>query len=406
MRILLFLIGLVLSLLLVINYPIVYSYLILLYILSISVIAFTYKSYNNQIDLQCDIIIPVFNQGKHIFDTIQSINQINYKKYNIIVVNDGSTDDTNEWIKKSKQIYSNITVIDCKVNKGKKYALAEGIKNSKAEIVVTIDSDSIIQKDSIQNILRPFKDERVGAVAGNINVKNIEFGLIPKMLDVIFIFSYQLIRSSQSKFGVLLCTPGALSAYRRNAIEQILDKWLQQRFLGNDTIIGEDRALTSLLLKNNWNIVYQQTAKAYTNIPITYTKLCKMLLRWVRGDIRQNILLFNFVLNNLNFKNIRSIGLFFHYIVFNIGLLFPIILLPILIIFYILNFSYFLIIFPYMCIIMLLLAIVPMLIYIRKKYFKYAFHSITYSIFSLVCLSWIPFYAMITLKNNNWLTRK
>ena len=405
MKKLVFLISLIGSLLLVIGYPIIYSYFILLYILIVSIIAFTYKKFDNQIDKQCDIIIPVFNQSKNIFDTIKSIQQSNYKKYNIIVINDGSTDDTLDWIKQSQKIYSNIKLIDYKSNKGKKYALAEGIRNSNSEIIVTIDSDSVIQKNAIQNILRPFKNTKIGAVAGNVNVNNINQGLIPKLMDIIFIFSYQLIRSSQSKFGVVLCTPGALSAYKRVAVEQILDIWLQQKFLGNDTIIGQDRALTSLLIKNNWNIVYQQSAKAYTNMPITYKKLCKMLLRWVRGDIRENILLFDFVLDNLSIKNLKSIGLFFHYIIFNIGILAPVILLPLTILFYILNGTYFLIALPYIGIIMLLLSIIPMLVYVRKKYFKYAFHSLTYSIFSLFCLSWIPFYALLTLKNNNWLTR-
>ena len=373
--------------------------------LIISIIAFKYKKYDIQVDLTCSVIIPVFNQSKHILDTVKSINQSTDKKYEIIIINDGSTDDTLKWIQQSINLYSNIKFINFKVNKGKKYALAEGIKASNSDIIVTIDGDSIIQKHAIQNILKPFSNSKVGAVAGNINVKNISQGLIPKLMDIIFTFSYQIIKSSQSVFGVVLCTPGALSAYRRSAVEQILNIWLEQKFLGNDTIIGEDRALATLIIKNGQNIVYQQNSVAYTDMPVTYSKLCKMLLRWVRGDIRENLFLFQFVLKQLSFKRIKSIGLFFHYLIFNIGILSPIFVLPFLIIFYIFNFSYFLFILPYILLVMILLSIISIIIYTRKRFFKYSFHSITYSLFSLIFLSWIPLYAILTLKNNNWLTR-
>lgn len=397
---------LLISILLLFQFPIIYTYLTLLYILIISIIAFLYKPYNNNFIGSCDIIIPVFNEGQHIFKTIKSINQSNYKNFNIIIIDDGSTDDTKKWIQKSCLLYNNIKAIYCNKNRGKKYVLADGIKNSKADIIITIDSDSIISKNAIQNILKPFTISSVGAVAGNIEVNNINNGIIPKLMDIIFIFSYQIIKSSQSMFKSVLCTPGALSAYRRIAILPILDIWLQQKFLGKDTIIGEDRALTSLLIKNNWDIIYQQTAIAYTNVPITYNTLCKMLLRWVRGDIRENIFLFNYVFNNISFKNIKSIGLFFHYLVFNIGILFPIMILPIIIIYYCINFQYFLVVLPYLILSLFTLAIIPMLIYIRKKSFKYSPLALIYSLFSLIFLSWIPFFAIITVTNNNWLTRK
>jgi len=394
------------GLILCIKFPILFSYFTISYFLIISLIAFTYKPFKEKCICTCDVLIPVYNEGKHIYKTIKSINKSYYKNFKIIVIDDGSNDDTKYWIEQSILKYNNIDAIYFEKNKGKKYALAEGFKKSKADIIITIDSDSIINKKAIQNILKPFNNEKIGAVAGNINVKNINLGLIPKLMDIIFIFSYELLRSSQSKFGVVLCTPGALSAYRRNAIIPILDKWLNQKFLGKDTIIGEDRALTSLLIKNNWQIVYQESAKAYTNMPIYYKDLCKMLLRWVRGDIRENILMFEYVFKNFNILNLKSICLFFHYIIFNIGILSPIILLPILILYYIFNISQFIIILPYICIIMLLFSIIPMIIYMRKKSILYSIHSITYSIFSLLFLSWIPFYAILTLKNNNWLTRK
>ena len=103
--------------------------------------------------------------------------------------------------------------------------------------------------------------------------------MIPKMMDVGFMFGFELIRSAQSLAGCVLCTPGALSAYRKSAVLPLVDEWLNKTFCGKKTVIGEDRELTCMLLKNKWEIVYQESAKAYTNMPVTYINLCKMLLR-------------------------------------------------------------------------------------------------------------------------------
>jgi hyaluronan synthase len=225
-------------------------------------------------------------------------------------------------------------------------------------------------------------------------------------MDIIFVFSYEFLRSAQSKCGSVLCTPGALSAYRKSAVAALVPEWLEKTFLGKKTVIGEDRELTCMLLKNKWEVVYQESANAYTNMPITYTNLCKMLLRWVRGDIRENILMFKYVFQNASFKHIKSIGLTFHYIIFNIGVLSPVVMLPFIILYLIFNFITSVFLLKYVIMMIVLWSILPMIIYIRKKSFRYSIHSLTYSIFSLVFLLWIPLYAILTLNNNKWLTRK
>ncbi len=399
-------IGLIVSFLIVINYPVSYSYFSLLYLFLMAIVAVTYHNFDHDFDCSCDVIIPVFNEGEHIYETVQSVSKSDYKNFKIIIVDDGSTDDSKEWIEKSKELYDNIETIYFEQNKGKKHALAAGVAKSQADVIITIDSDSIISEDAITNIVKPFKNKKIGAVAGNVNVKNLVAGLIPKLMDIIFVFSYELIRCSQSRFGTVLCTPGALSAYRREAVLPLIDEWLNQKFMGEETMIGEDRALTCLLIKSKWEIVYQESAKAYTNMPVNYNGLCKMLLRWVRGDIRENILLFNYVFGEFSFTNIKSWGLAFHYIIFNIGILSPIVLLPMIVIYACCKLPYLLIMLPYCSLMLVILSIIPMVVYIRKKSYKYAIHSLTYSVFSLLFLSWIPLWAVLTLKNNKWLTRK
>ena len=131
-----------------------------------------------------------------------------------------------------------------------------------------------------------------------------------------------------------------------------------------------------------------------------------MLLRWVRGDIRENILMLKYILNNFSLSNVKSVGLTFHYVIFNIGVLSPIVMLPLLTVYLIFNFFTSVFLLKYVIMMIVLWSILPMIIYTRKKSLKYSFHSITYSLFSLLFLFWIPLYAILTLNNNKWLTRK
>lgn len=395
-----------LLLLLIMKFPVLFSYITLAYMLVISIIAFTYKPCKKEFAPGCSVIIPVYNESRHIYETVQSVMASDYKNFEVIIVDDGSTDDSRDWIEKAKSEYSNIKTFYCEKNGGKKHALVKGIELAENEILVTIDSDSTIAADAMTNIVRPFSDPVVGGVAGNINVKNIDEGIIPKLMDIIFVFSYEFLRSAQSQCGSVLCTPGALSAYRKSAVVPLINEWLNKTFLGKKTAIGEDRELTCMLLKQKWDVVYQESANAYTNMPVTYVNLCKMLLRWVRGDIRENILMFKYVINNVSIRSIKSIGLTFHYIIFNIGVLSPVVMLPFIVLYLIFNFVTSVFLLKYVMIMIVLWSILPMIIYIRKKSLKYSIHSITYSIFSLIFLLWIPLYAILTLNNNKWLTRK
>lgn len=384
------------------------SYFTFFYFLIVGILAFTYKKYSNNFLEECDLIIPVYNEGKHIYKTIKSISKNKNKDVNVIIINDGSTDDTSFWIDRACEDFYNlkINVINLIENKGKKYALYRGILESRSKFFITIDSDSVIKKNSIKNILKPFNDPLIGAVAGNIRVENISNGYIPGMMDVIFVFSYEFLKSAQSKTGHVLCTPGALSAYRKSAVMPILEEWLNQKFLNEYTIIGEDRALSSLLIKNDWKVVYQSSAIAYTTIPENYCNFCKMLLRWVRGDVRENILMFPYVIKKLSFKNFKSIILFLHYVSFNIGIFLPITFIPALLINMFISFEMFKFLIIYIGIITLIWSVIPTIVYIRKCSFVNSFYSFIYGIFSLLFLSWIPIYSLFTLKNNKWLTRK
>ncbi|MEK7336789.1 MAG: hypothetical protein AAB111_04880 [Nitrospirota bacterium] len=135
----------------------------------------------------------------------------------------------------------------------------------------------------------PFRNGRVGAVAGKVCVLNRYQLMLPRMLHVRFVLSFDFLRSVQSTYGTVYCCPGALSAYRAAVVQALLPAWLHQRFLGEICTIGEDQALTNDVLAAGYQAVCQRTAVAQTLAPETYRKLCRMFLRWDRSYIREEI---------------------------------------------------------------------------------------------------------------------
>jgi hyaluronan synthase len=145
-------------------------------------------------------------------------------------------------------------------------------------------------------LVSPFvHDQRVGAVAGNVRVLNRSKGAIPRMLEVLFFFSFDFTRAGQSVLDTVVCTPGALSAYRRKVVMKVLPRWINQTFFGRPANIGEDRAMTNLILKEGYHVRFQQDAVVYTDVPIRYRNLCKMFLRWARSNVRETLVMSSFI---------------------------------------------------------------------------------------------------------------
>lgn len=385
------------------------TYFTLGYFLIVSLIAYSYRHFQSQITPECDVVIPAYNEGSHVYDTVKSVIACDYdpNKLHVIVVDDGSTDDTRKWIEKAVAEYpKQVRAIYKLRNAGKKHALCDAFRSSSAEIIISIDSDSVIEKDGITNIVKPFMEKKIGSVAGNIRVNNTADGFIPQMMDTVLVFCYEFVRSSQSRFGTVMCAAGAFSAYRREAVMPVLDDWLNQRFLGSYTSIGEDRALTSLLLRNEWNVVFQSTAVAYTNMPTKYTRVCQMMLRWMRGDIRENIQMFSYVFRKFNPLDLRATCLQLHYIAFVVAISAPVFCLPISLFYLITNFSDSMTMGCYLFVVTMIWSIIPAMIYARRYSVTKSLYAFAYGIFSVFCLSWIPLYSVLTVGNDKWMTRE
>ena len=238
------------------------------------------------------VIIPAYNEGAMVSRSIDSCAAADYPRdrLEILVIDDGSNDDTWQHICKAANRHPNsVKTLRFASNQGKREALAVGFERAKGDVVVTVDSDSLIDRSALLAIAGPFRDPRVGAVGGKVVVFNRFAGLLPRMLHIRFVLAFDFLRSVQSVYRTVYCCPGALSAYRRSVLHRILPHWREQTFLGAPCTIGEDRALTNDILAAGFDTVYQRTAVVETIVPQTYRKLCRMLLRWDRSYIREEL---------------------------------------------------------------------------------------------------------------------
>jgi hyaluronan synthase len=238
------------------------------------------------------VIIPAYNEGAMVLKSIESVARARYPKdrLEIFVVDDGSKDDTWEHIARAAERFpALVEPIRFPRNQGKRAALAAGFARARGEVIVTLDSDSVIEPDALLAIAGPFRDPAVGAVAGKVEVYNRREGLLPRMLHVRYTLSFDMLRAAESSYATVYCCPGALSGYRKAVVLEVLGEWLGQKFLGARCTFGEDRALTNFILSRGYNTVYQRTARVRTIVPAAYAKLCKMFIRWDRSYVREEL---------------------------------------------------------------------------------------------------------------------
>lgn len=352
----------------------------------------------------CTIIVPAYNEGKLVYETLKSICQSNYPKENleIVSIDDGSKDDTWDWIQKAHQDLDGQIIIHKQPrNRGKRHALYHGFTTGKGEIFITIDSDSVVEKNTIRNLASPFVvNENCGGVAGNVKVLNKKQGIIPKMLNVSFVFSFEFIRAAQSSLGFVLCTPGALSAYKREAVMHSLDEWINQKFLGREATIGEDRAMTNFILKQGYEVKFQRNSNVLTNTPTGFKTLHRMFTRWGRSNVRETLMMNKFVFTDFREKNKFGARFIFLHQWLKLLLAIPLIVLM----------FYFLFSHPLLYVSSALGATfifssIQMFFFTKQYNFLDALWAYPYSVFYLFALFWIFPFSILTVKNGGWLTR-
>jgi hyaluronan synthase len=234
------------------------------------------------------VVVACRNEDDSIFRTVSRIYSEGYphEKLEVVVVNDGSTDNTLNEMIRAQSRYPSLVVVDFEKNKGKRHGMAIGALLSRCEMLVYVDSDSFLLPGSIYKVLQGLADPTVAAVAGHTDVENVRVNMLTKMQDVRYYVSYRVMKAAESIFGAVSCCPGCFSAYRKTCVLNVLDKWLYQRYLGRYATYGDDRSLTNFLLKD-YRVLYDDEALATTIVPETWGKYARQQCRWKRSWIRE-----------------------------------------------------------------------------------------------------------------------
>ncbi len=347
------------------------------------------------------VIIPAYNESAMVRKAVDACARAEYPRdrLEIIVIDDGSTDDTWTYVSAAQRERPDLVqTVRLPVNAGKRAALAAGFARATGDIIVTVDSDSLVDRRALLAIAGPFRNERVGAVAGKVCVLNRFQSILPRMLHVRYVLSFDFLRSVQSSYGTVYCCPGALSAYRASVIKPLVPGWLRQRFLGSACTIGEDRALTNDVLASGYRAVYQRSAVVHTLAPETYRQLCRMFLRWDRSYIREEIRLWKIMwklpfpalvltmlettITNLRYPVAYSSLVLMVYL----SLQDPLTIVRLLIS-------------------MGVVSVFYTLYFLHSERSREFLYGVLYAYFYFFSLFWIFPYALATVRNRSWLTR-
>ena len=179
--------------------------------------------------------ITCFNEEELIEKFIDSIFASNYPKdrFEVICINESSEDKTYYCIKQAKyKLGEKLEVINFKENLGKRKAFYVGLKKSKGKILVAVDSDSKIGRNAIRNLVIPLiNEEKAGAVAARVAVLNERENFITRMLSIRYSISFDFGRAYQIAYGTVFFCPGALTAYKKSALQGLISDWINQKFL-------------------------------------------------------------------------------------------------------------------------------------------------------------------------------
>ena len=190
-------------------------------------------------------------------------------------------------------IYQNTTdenICIMQPHRGKREALYTASKvamiDPTVQAIITTDSDTILNTDAVKELLYPLIDDNVGAVAGQVLVWNTD-SLLTFVISFRYWLSFNLERACESVWKTVLCIAGPMGCYKTSIIKDVLDGWVNQKFLGNKCTYGDDRHLTNRILMKGMKVVYTPYAIGYTDTPYNYERYLVQQTRWSKSYFRE-----------------------------------------------------------------------------------------------------------------------
>jgi hyaluronan synthase len=263
-------------------WAIFFIYIWILFLLRV-IFSLKYKPYTEPHFEKISVIVPVYNENFKLFDKcLKSI--YNENPDEIIVVINGGGNKEKDYIKIAKKYKARIFTLP---EPAKRPATALGIKEAKNDIVFLLDSDTVLTKGTLNELLKPFKDPKVGGATITQAIINSDKSIVRKFAGWMEDIRFAITEKSQGAFKSIGCLPGRAIAFRRKLLLPYLDEFVNEKFLGITCLSGDDRFLTSVVLKQGYKTVLQSTGLVYTNCPDTFLGFLKQQLRWARSSQRE-----------------------------------------------------------------------------------------------------------------------
>ncbi|MGW0204717.1 bifunctional polysaccharide deacetylase/glycosyltransferase family 2 protein [Streptomyces sp. NPDC003233] len=219
------------------------------------------------------VLVPAYNEAKCIENTVRSLMRSEHP-IEVLVVDDGSTDGTAGIVEALD--LPNVRVIR-QVNAGKPAALNRGIDNARYDLIVMMDGDTVFEPSTVRELVQPFADPSVGAVAGNAKVGN-KNRLIGAWQHIEYVMGFNLDRRMYDILRCMPTIPGAVGAFRRSALRRVGGM--------SDDTLAEDTDITMALHRDGWRVVYAERARAWTEAPESVQQLWSQRYRWSYGTMQ------------------------------------------------------------------------------------------------------------------------
>jgi len=233
------------------------------------------------------VVVPLYNEGAGVAATLTSVLASDYPaaKLRVECIDDASTDDSHAHAAAVARGDARLTVWRNATNLGKRRAIIEAVRRSTSEIIVSVDSDVLVDPGALRQLVRRFTSPRIAAVGGWVDVRNKHDTWLTRMQTVQYWYAYFVMRNIERAFKQVLCTSGCLSAYRRSALLALEPVLAGRALLGVPVKHGEDRFLCRQLVKAGYLTTLTLEARCQTFVPRTLGPYLSQQLRWRRSNV-------------------------------------------------------------------------------------------------------------------------
>jgi cellulose synthase/poly-beta-1,6-N-acetylglucosamine synthase-like glycosyltransferase/peptidoglycan/xylan/chitin deacetylase (PgdA/CDA1 family) len=220
------------------------------------------------------IVVPAFNEAIGIDQAVRSLAAGDYPDFEVVVVDDGSTDGTGEIV---EGLALDRVRLVRQPNAGKPAALNTGVMAARHDLIVTVDGDTVFEPGTLRALVQPFRSADVGAVSGNTKVGNRR-GLLGRWQHIEYVMGFNLDRRLYDVLRCMPTVPGAIGAFRRDAIVDIGGV--------SGATLAEDTDITIAIGRAGWRVAYAEDARAWTEAPASLSALWRQRYRWSYGTMQ------------------------------------------------------------------------------------------------------------------------